>query len=215
MGLKPPTGALREKREEVLRDVLKWLDEGRIQAETGSYVIWESNYHTVYDVLSESQYEADLQHFLKNHWDAPCTVCAKGAVFLSYVYHHDKVELEKTYHNSEVTDAVRDLFPQWEMDLMECAFEEQMTHFRDVAEDYVDDPEELWDWVAEFYRAGDMEDGVDYRSDSDQLRVIINYTLEHGMFAPTEFEFYAEWMSQEAQGGTPSQEGTPSEPPAT
>lgn len=180
-----PNSELKSRREEVLNDILERLDSKKYDPTRGVYISWGGNSPKVDNILENTMEPVSLQDFLKTEWQEPCRVCAKGAMFLSYVFHNNKAELEHVYTEWDMTRAMADLFPKWETDLMECAFEGKYHLFDGYWKDHTDDVTAARDWALTFFNEGGLS--------HPRLRTIINYTLEHGFFAPINPEWRGEW----------------------
>lgn len=113
MTKKKPTKA--ELRVEVAKDVLKHLKTLRVLA--GNTYVWSRNSYVDFDKPSQA-IARDLQ---KNG----CEVCALGACFLSLVALKNEFDFDgKTiFTRHEITNRLRSVFSDAQMDLIEEAFE--------------------------------------------------------------------------------------------
>lgn len=173
MTKKKPTKA--ELRVEVAKDVLKHLKTLRVLA--GNTYVWSRNSNVDYDKPSQT-IARDLQ---KNG----CEVCALGACFLSLVALKNEFDFDgKTiFTRREITNRLRSVFSDAQMDLIEEAFE------RYVEATPYGAKEKRLNAFARKYRNNntyyDTGRGYDVVCGDRRLRAIMNNIIENkGTFKP-------------------------------
>lgn len=172
-------------RVTVAKDVLKWLDAGKLVAEAGGYGTlepssarerkamkdcWRSG---PLDAVSGKTAEAiseygisDTRTVLKNP-AVRCRVCALGAAFCAYTM---RVNGTKSYWDR---DKLAEVFPRLQMDYMETAFERGECG----------DCSSGWEYDQ---GAACIAFGKRYKSDNARLRAIMrNVIANRGEFDPT------------------------------
>jgi hypothetical protein len=135
-------GTKEEERVKIAKDVLKWLDSGRLVAESGTYIGSDA------DVPIEKD-SVDARKLLRQV--KTCTVCARGAVLYGMLMRHDHLNVSRradwdtSFVNAlgdyakryDSKDYIQQLFSITMLDAMEDAFEGGWN------DDYEDDRDRL------------------------------------------------------------------------
>ena len=163
------------KRIAIAQDVLEQIRLGRYKAQTGTYV------------EADTTFEADDQGFcnveniqanyaLRNDL-IECTVCAKGALFMSHVNktNHCTVDDLRNYDESAaIVDHLEDIFDPDQLHLIEAAFESD--------EDFVDRHNTE---IEDEERDSAVDFGHRYTDDEKRLIAICkNIIRNKGIFKP-------------------------------
>jgi|SRR6185369_5172464 len=115
-----------EKRVAIAKDVLKWIKTGVAKAETGTY-FRIPQLDGDEGINSELFGNLELRDIIEKN-QLKCTVCAKGAIFLSSLMKRNNFTLNMLSSYGEVRgqeccDRVSDIFTRTQLDLIEDAFE--------------------------------------------------------------------------------------------
>jgi hypothetical protein len=177
-----------QQRVAIAKDVLKWIDIGKITATSGTYLDIESDEHVgVYkDVLWTDAYyrgEIDAQEaFLRP--GAKCNVCALGGLFACTVARANNIDLRAVNNagQSRMHEYLAPYFSERQLILIESAFER--SDFRRKDEKYKLDQYGEYQFVPdpEVERAVHLA----YASDPDDRMIAImnNIIANGGEFRP-------------------------------
>ena len=127
--------ALKEARIAIARDVLAQMRKDVFLPTTGNYceLVLDKKYDWRSELVrfEELQAKKDLQDVLQENL-SQCSVCAKGALFVSailkydnYPLRNDLLDASRTYFNNHdrVMKPLLRYFSRQQLDLIECAFE--------------------------------------------------------------------------------------------
>lgn len=168
------------QRVAIAKDVIMTIKAKKIKISQGSYV--------TNDELSEEigNYEkpVELQKLLAKV-DEPCEVCAKGAMFICDIMRRNDFKVSDNTNIEDeriISKRLSQYFPQQQLDLIECAFEEG------VQQDYTktlsirnDDG----NWIYSEIAKEAMEFGERYKRSEDRLIAIMkNIIKNNGTFKP-------------------------------
>jgi hypothetical protein len=119
-----------EQRVQIAKDALKWIKKPNVKVKD------KSSYFKINKGQEHLEIGTDLnQHLKKIH----CTVCAKGALFLSHVDRFDNCKIQPFVKGSSIPDTDFDdersikhrlskHFSASQLDMIECAFEREIIY---------------------------------------------------------------------------------------
>lgn len=152
------------KRTVIAQDALKWMSTGVINACTGSYV-------KTYELRADKQVR-DLMHGN----DIKCSVCAKGALFLSHIGIFNELKVSDIAFNDNSDSILVELnyFSRGQLNLIEAAFECGTICMNGTTEEE---------------RVEAISFGEQYENDRERLIAILNNIISNGgEFKPEIYE---------------------------
>ncbi len=170
---------IKERRIEVLKDALLQVKNKLYKVERRTYVLLSPTLQSIQnDITFERSKDLSAQECLLKD-KKPCTVCAKGAVFLSLVRKENKVKMSVLDDNDVREEKSNKLFGQKNMDRMEAAFEKYI---------YMDSDGGL----SSYSNGGERKKDVvmynfvkKYPNTKDRLIAILKNAIRHdGIFKP-------------------------------
>jgi hypothetical protein len=171
-----------EKRVEVAKDTLLRIEMKQLDAYTGSII------HYLGDV-KEKYGESGIQDVINTDSKFTCQVCAKGAMFMSYVGRVNKMEFCEintgNYGESSVHTKLGEIFSLEQLALIELAFEgeQYLKYLNDEDDTYGIAPENIILSDNEYNQAGLFHNSytnVDYRL----VAICENIIDNEGTFKP-------------------------------
>lgn len=163
-----------EQRVEIAKDVIKQCSKGKYEIETGGYI----------DLYPEGLRSFDeLEHLQANTCVSKgritCTVCAKGALFMSHVMktNHCLVKEADKTDDTGIKKRLKNIFSPLQLDLIETAFE------RSVVVDDTDKIHQGCDYTELGKKATNF--GWQYSEPNERLIAIMKNIIKNkGTFKP-------------------------------
>lgn len=127
-----------QKRVAIAKDVIKQLDAKKFLAKQKVYVeIFKTKkaYKEGFDLFDNA---FDQANCAIEEGKLGCTVCAKGAIFMSHIMKTNHCTVDQLNHNSDYDDIMRrlrTLFERKQLNLIECAFERSSRFYFNTEED--------------------------------------------------------------------------------
>ncbi len=167
-----------QKRVQICKDVIKWLDSGKLKAQSGIYC-------SINKGLSKVKANDELRPLILEGSIPQCNVCAKGAMFMSCVLkdnHLNKSEYVKVFKNGRNTQStISERLPEFtqkQLDLIESYFEGALLGLCEESQDYLDRTENPFDLDLELL--GEFKDNF---TADERLRLIMrNIISNNGSF---------------------------------
>jgi len=131
-----------QRRVAVAKDVIKWLDQDKLVASSGTYLFAGYGNDDLSNLSSVRLNNPDgsFQDTLKTL--PACEVCAKGAIFVCAVNRQNKVTNAETgnwgWTGEEMRDKLRGLFSARQLDLIEAEFEGSYGYYSRIMEKTMD-----------------------------------------------------------------------------
>lgn len=158
-----PPPELKVQRKAALETALGLITSGQFRPYRHEYLMVDRAYE-----LSEGEYERVYQDGLQNAIikDLPLVGCAKGAVFAGVAKAFGGIPMLPKYRGAYVRMSLAHLFPHWELDYMEAAFEGYPKVLQ--AYPFLVKEEDWREWLK--------------LQPKNDIEYILNYILEHGSF---------------------------------
>ena len=174
--MKTLTATNRRKAVAIAKDVVAQLRLKRLKASPGDYCRVE--YDHMYEYFEDSVNRKDsFQKTFKKNKKVSCRVCAMGAVFIGYINRFNKVTNDEVNDPDpgDIIELVDDVFSEFQLRLMEMAFEGEWQDTK-LVEDFSEKEQENMERKAEqYYRK--------YPDPDQRLRAImLNVVRNNGEF---------------------------------
>lgn len=155
-----------QKRMAIAKDVITHVRTERLRPQCGAYLLWNDDFRV--DVIDKGNAAEVMQH---------CTVCAKGAMVLTRIDRFNSLTLPASgrIFNADCVESLDDIFDEWQLELIEAAFE--CAAQRDL------EYEELLEVAAEMQAA--VAFGELHETPTDRLVAIMQNIIDNnGTFSP-------------------------------